>query len=120
MVVDPADPKGAKTLLRFDLSTGDRVTWYQQTTAFAQLLGFDAGGTPVVAMWSAVNGDPGKTYQLPRPSSLQLLAQTGFVQMSVDTYGLWLNGDGIWFQPAGGSLQKVANERGGYILGSCG
>lgn len=120
MAVNQTDPKGPKTLLRFDLSTGGETTWYEQTTAFAQFLGVDADGTPVVSMWSAVNDDPGKTYLVPAPGSLQLLSQVGFVQMSVDSYGLWLNGDGIWFQPPGGSLEKVASERGGYILGSCG
>lgn len=120
MSADPNDPKGTKTLWRFDLSSSAQVAWYQQTTAFAQLMGLDAGGSPVVSLWSAVNGDPGKTYVLPQENSLQLLAETGFVQMTVDSYGLWLNGDGIWLMPPGGTLQKVGNERGGYILGACG
>ena len=120
MAPDPNDPKGAKTLYRIDVQSGDQVTWYQQTTAFAQLLGLDGNGGPVVAMWSAVNGDPGKTYELPEQNSLQLVSDEGFVQMSIDVYGFWLNGNGIWFRPPGGTLQKVASERGGFILGGCG
>ena len=120
LAADPVDPKGAKTLRRVELSGVGQAIWYKQSTAFAQFLGLDADGVPVVSMWSADNGDPGKTYLLPHENSLRLLAETGFVQMSVEPDGLWLNGDGIWFQPAGGTLQKVATARGGFILGACG
>ena len=121
MVTDPNNPKGTPKLVRVNLSDGSQSTWFEPTSGFAQLLGLDGLGRPVVSSFSGTNGDPGKTWVVTAANTMLPIADQGFTgQLVADDRGLWLTGNGVFLYPPGRPLGKVSTIVGGWILGGCG
>jgi hypothetical protein len=121
MATDPNNPKGTPKLLRVDLSDGSQATWFEPTGGFAQLLGLDGLGHPVVSTFSSTNGDPGKTWLVTAANTMLPIADQGFTgQLVADGHGLWLTGNGVFLRPPAGPIRKVSTVVGGAILGACG
>jgi hypothetical protein len=121
MSTDPTNPKGTPKLMHVDLSSGVQSTWFEPSSAFAQLLGLDGLDHPIVSTFSSTNGDPGKTWAITAASTTQPIADLGFTgQVIADNHALWLTGNGVFLYPAGGPIRKVSSEVGGSLLGTCG
>ena len=121
MSTDPNNPKGTPKLMHVDISSGAESTWFEPSSAFAQLLGLDGLDHPIVSTFSSTNGDPGKTWMITAASTTQPIADLGFTgQVIADNHALWLTGNGVFRYPTGGPISKVSNEVGGSLLGTCG
>lgn len=118
--IDVRNPKGHLKLVRVGLNDGTGAVWFEQSTEFAEFLGLDSAGRPIVETSSGANDDPGKTLVLPGAGSMQLITDQEFSEAVADSHGLWLSGNGVWLYPPGGILQKISSESGGWMLGACG
>jgi hypothetical protein len=121
MASDGNNRNGPPRLLRVSLNDGSEQAWFEPTAGFADLLGLDGAGRPVVSTFSGANGDVGKTWVLTAPGAQRAIAAQGFTGTAIaDERGLLLSGDGVYLYPAGGPIKKVSAQTGGWLLGTCG
>jgi hypothetical protein len=126
----PSVPEGvANTLLRLDLATGTLEDWFSAPGLEARVVGFDAGGHPVVVGQGPdqtsvflVTGQNESTrlFTAPAPPPQANAGQEFYVQSVVsDVHGIWLGSSkGIFiYTPAAG--WELASPVAGQLASGC-
>jgi hypothetical protein len=122
---NPLDPTvhqgltGPNRLIRVDVKSGAEVPWfYQQGADSVEVLGFDAGGNPIIA---SVIGSTWTMWQVPAAGMpVRLFSSSGFWDNAVaDAHGIWFSGSqGTYLFVSPRRLIKISAV-GGEIAGGC-
>ncbi len=120
--IDPRDPSppqlrrsgtSSDSIVRVNLATGDKTTWFYRPGMEVWLMGFDSAGRPIVNV-SDPNGstDRSETLVAGGPSGSDVLIHAGslyLAQPQADGDRIWFgNYSGIYLFTAANGLQKVA------------
>jgi len=120
--IDPRDPSppqlrrsgtSSDSIVRVNLATGDKTTWFYRPGMEVWLMGFDSAGRPIVNV-SDPNGstDRSETLVAGGPSGSDVLIHAGslyLAQAQADGDRIWFgNYSGIYLFTAANGLQKVA------------
>lgn len=120
--IDPRDPNPPRpprsgelfdTLLRVDLATGIKTTWYYAPGKAVALRGLDSSGLPVIATADGPDYDygHGPILLIPAPGDpAQQIVPSGYLfsEPQADHGRLWFGNDrGIYLYTSAGGFQKV-------------
>ena len=130
VLVDPADSRGpsaSDSVVRVDLKTGAKTSWFTRLGSSVYPIGFDQDGHPFVSVhaWDTYPGGSTEVWLATAPDSAKLI-DSGSLQLGApgqgepvaDLHGVWFAGSqGIYLlRPSG--LLKVSNTI-GIPLGVC-
>jgi hypothetical protein len=120
--IDPRDPSppqlrksgtSSDSIVRVNLATGDKTTWFYRPGMEVWLIGFDSAGRPIVNVSDPSGAtDRSETWLTGGPSGSDVLIHAGsfyLAQPQADGDRIWFgNYSGIYLFTAAHGLQKVA------------
>lgn len=117
---------GPDRILRMDLRDGSVSTWFTVAgTEMVSLMGLDAQGRPILALFEPPNKTAAPTMKSDGPPKARLLLLTGSSQTiemtsptsdfrlgsqpSADSHGVWFGGwNAVWFYSPNGGFRQIA------------